>query len=147
MWELWFLVLIFLLIITIWTSHLLIIALDLSTIMTLFLSLLPIPLTLQFLCLFICFSLSTLIIYLLFPNYHTLLSPSSKSLCQLIGLTGTVSKAIGPGILSSGHIRLDGETWCALSYSNTPIAAGKEVEVKAIKGIHLIVSPLEVHTL
>ena len=147
MWELWFLLLVILLLLTIWTKHQLIIALDSSTLMSLFLSLLPIPITLQMLCFIIFFSFSTLIIYLLFPNCYTLLSPSSKPLYHLIGQNGIVSTSIGPGILSSGRIRLDGETWCALSYNNRPIAVGKEVEVKAIKGIHLIVSPIEANML
>ena len=145
MWEFWFLILIFLLLLTIWTNHLLMISLDASALITLFVSLLPLSITCQILLFFVFFSLITLILYILFPNCYLLLSPTCKPLHHLIGLNGIVSKSIGSGILNSGHIKLDGETWCALSYNNKPIPAGIEVAVTAIKGVHLIVSPTETH--
>ena len=62
---------------------------------------------------------------------------------QLIGSHGTVIKHIGQNNLESGLVKLDGEIWSAISESNYSISEGSLVEVKAIKGVRLIVTSIK----
>ena len=62
---------------------------------------------------------------------------------QLIGSHGTVIKHIGQNNLESGLVKLDGEVWSAISDSNHSISEGSLVEVKAIKGVRLIVTSIK----
>lgn len=61
---------------------------------------------------------------------------------KLIGSRGIVKKRIGQTKLESGLVKLDGELWSAISETNTVIAEGSLVEVKAIKGVRLIVTEI-----
>ena len=62
---------------------------------------------------------------------------------QLIGSHGIVIKHIGQNNLESGLVKLDGEVWSAISDSNHSISEGSLVEVKAIKGVRLIVASIK----
>ena len=59
-------------------------------------------------------------------------SPSAN----LIGRTGTVMTALDP----KGSVQVIGETWTAVTQSDRPIEAGKEVEVLEVDGLTLRVS-------
>lgn len=59
---------------------------------------------------------------------------------KLIGSQGIVIKSIGQNHLESGLVKLDGEIWSAVSDYGDSIAEGRCVEVKAIKGVRLIVT-------
>ena len=71
-----------------------------------------------------------------FSNKKALATNTDK----LIGSRGIVIKSIGQNTLESGLVKLDGEVWAAISDSNDAIKKGSLVEVKAIKGVRLIVA-------
>ncbi len=60
----------------------------------------------------------------------------------LIGKQGVVTHSIGKDNIESGLVKLDGEIWTAISYDGMPISKETLVEIKEIKGVRLIVSPL-----
>ena len=59
---------------------------------------------------------------------------------KLVGRQGIVIKSIGKTHLESGLVKLDGETWSAVSNSNAIIPVGSLVEVQSIKGIRLTIT-------
>lgn len=61
---------------------------------------------------------------------------------NLIGQTGIVTQEIKP--YNTGLVKLNGQSWTAVENSNkNTIAEGKEVKVKRIEGVKLIVEQLE----
>lgn len=59
-----------------------------------------------------------------------------------VGRTGIVTKTIDSE-LSSGQVKIGGETWTAISQDNSKIPEGTKVEIKEIKGVKAIVTPIE----
>ena len=59
----------------------------------------------------------------------------------LIGLTATVEEDILP--LQVGQVRLNGQMWSAVCTDGKAAVRGDLVEVKAIEGVKLVVSPAE----
>ena len=59
-----------------------------------------------------------------------------------IGKTGIVIKDID-SIHSLGQIKVDGEVWSAVGIDDMNIPQGTEVEIKEIKGVKAIVSPVQ----
>lgn len=90
------------------------------------------------------FLIISLTLLLMFTKYFTRKFSNKKTLAmntdKLIGSRGIVIKRIGQNHLESGLVKLDGEVWSAISSSSNAIAEGSIVEVKAIKGVRLIVS-------
>jgi len=58
----------------------------------------------------------------------------------LQGRRGVVIEAIAPN--QAGSVKLGGELWSALSAHNEHISADTQVEVLRVRGVHLIVVPL-----
>ena len=58
----------------------------------------------------------------------------------IVGKTGVVTKNIKP-INSTGQIKVDGETWSAISEDEIDIEKGTQIIVKDIKGVKAIVTP------
>ena len=58
----------------------------------------------------------------------------------IVGKTGVVTKNIKP-INSTGQIKVDGETWSAVSEDEIDIEKGTQIVVKDIKGVKAIVTP------
>ncbi len=59
-----------------------------------------------------------------------------------VGKTGIVIQDID-SINGTGQIKVDGEVWSAIGINQTNIAKGTEVKIDEIKGVKLIVSPIE----
>ena len=59
-----------------------------------------------------------------------------------VGKKGIVTKDIN-SIDSTGQIKVDGELWSATGFENMNIKQGTEVEIKEIKGVKAIVTPIE----
>lgn len=62
---------------------------------------------------------------------------------SIIGKTGIVIEEIN-SIHSKGQIKIAGEIWSAISYNDTIIPKGSEVEILEVKGVKAIVSPIKV---
>ena len=62
---------------------------------------------------------------------------------KLIGKTGIVIQNIGEDTYETGLVKLDGEIWSAVSSNGSPILKGSSVKIQEIKGVKLIVTPLE----
>ena len=58
----------------------------------------------------------------------------------IVGKTGVVTKNI-KSINSTGQIKVDGETWSAISEDEIDIEKGTQIVVKDIKGVKAIVTP------
>ena len=63
---------------------------------------------------------------------------------SIIGKTGIVVADID-SINSTGQIKVDGEVWSAISDKDISIPKGTEVEIKEIKGVKAIVSPIKLN--
>ena len=50
---------------------------------------------------------------------------------------------INSNVLEPGVVKVDGELWNAITYASTPLSVGSTVVVDAVKGVRLIVSPIE----
>ncbi len=59
-----------------------------------------------------------------------------------VGKTGIVTKDIN-SIESCGQIKVEGEVWSAMGFNDMNIPQGTEVEIKEIKGVKAIVTPIE----
>lgn len=62
----------------------------------------------------------------------------------LIGKKGIVLETIGKNNLEPGLVKLDGETWSAISLNNEVIEKGTLVEIRDIKGVRLIVTNVQI---
>lgn len=60
---------------------------------------------------------------------------------RVIDMVGIVTKKIAPGEV--GEVKVDGELWHAINQDGKTILEDKKVNIKAISGIKLIVSPIE----
>ena len=54
---------------------------------------------------------------------------------------GIVTKDINP-IEAVGQVKIDGETWSAISYDNKVIPKGTKIKVLEIKGVKALVEPI-----
>lgn len=61
---------------------------------------------------------------------------------QEIGRIATVIQPIDP-VKNTGRVRLDGVDWLAVSQDGTPISAQSSVQIEAVDGCKLIVTPLK----
>ena len=59
-----------------------------------------------------------------------------------IGKTGIVTKDID-SIHSLGQVKVDGEVWSAIGLNDSTISQGTEVEIKEIKGVKVVVAPIQ----
>jgi membrane protein implicated in regulation of membrane protease activity len=57
---------------------------------------------------------------------------------RVIGQTGVVTEKI-ENLSASGLVKVDGQTWTARSIDDSVIDEGKQVEIKKIDGVKLIV--------
>lgn len=60
---------------------------------------------------------------------------------SIIGKKGIVTVDIN-SIKSTGQVKIDGEIWSAIGENETSISKGTEVEVLEIKGVKVIVRPI-----
>lgn len=93
----------------------------------------------------VSFTLMTLITFFGIRPFmlHYLSSSESNvptNVDALIGKKGLVVEGIDP-IHNKGRVIVGGENWKAVSIDDTIIEAGKEVVVKKVDGIKLVVSP------
>lgn len=63
---------------------------------------------------------------------------------SIIGKTGIVTTDID-SINGTGQIKVDGEIWSAIGEKELTISKGTEVEIKEIKGVKAIVSPIKLN--
>ena len=63
---------------------------------------------------------------------------------SIIGKTGIVTTDID-SINGNGQIKVDGEIWSAIGEKELTISKGTEVEIKEIKGVKAIVSPIKLN--
>ena len=63
---------------------------------------------------------------------------------SIIGKTGIVTTDID-SINGTGQIKVDGEIWSAIGEKELTISKGTEVEIKEIKGVKVIVSPIKLN--
>lgn len=146
MWELWFILFVLFVLKMIEDITPLYFSLSFSSLLTTFYTFYNHALSSSLTFFAITLMLIYLISHYLFPfikNKTHLSSSQPASLRHLIGQKGSVYYPIGSSSLRSGTIRLDGETWRALSYTHRPIPTGTRIKVQGIKGVHLIVSPVE----
>lgn len=61
---------------------------------------------------------------------------------SLIGKIGIVTKDID-SIKACGQVKVNGEVWSAIGHNDTNIPQNTEVEIKEIKGVKLIVKPIQ----
>lgn len=63
---------------------------------------------------------------------------------SIIGKTAIVTNDIN-SINGTGQIKVDGELWSAIGEKKLNIPKGTEVEIKEIKGVKVIVSPIKLN--
>ena len=140
MWQIWFLIIIILLIAFYRYPSSLIFSFFITSIAIHFLSFILHNLLLE--CLFTSVSL---IIQTIINRVHLHLSHNrfnnTINSNILINQTGIITKTINNSFLGSGLIRLNNETWCAIASSRIP--KGTIVKVIAINGLRLTVTPLD----
>lgn len=71
-----------------------------------------------------------------------LINRSSRSLVQtnsyaLIGKKGVVTYPVS--LLTPGYVKIGGQEWLARSLKDTPLRVGTVIEVKDVRGAHLVV--------
>lgn len=140
MWELWLILSITLALLGILYKKLILVYIASSSLITMLLSIILHNITLQVLI----FTLLAISISLIM-NHSFFFRPSSKKTFflhtnQFIGQTAVVVKAIGETPLENGLVKLDGETWPAVSVYGEFIPKGASVKIHSIKGIRLFVS-------
>lgn len=139
MWELWFIILISLIITSMWTNSKGCIKLMISCILPLIYSYFCYQLIHQ--CLILILSMIFVTVITRHHHFHLphFFTPTTSSLYALIGKTGVVTHPLGHHPLESGTIKVDGQTWPAFSCDQSVILKGQLIKIKAISGIHLIV--------
>ena len=80
------------------------------------------------------------------PSAFSKIKTTSFTTADLIGTHGKVTRTIGPSTLQSGLVKLDNETWAAISAVNKTIPKGSLVEVVSVEGVRLAVCPHQNHT-
>lgn len=141
MWQIWFLIIIILLIAFYRYPSSLIFSFFITSIAIHFLSFILHNLLLE--CLL--FTSVSLIIQTIINRVHLHLSHNrfnnTINSNILINQTGIITKTINNSFLGSGLIRLNNETWCTIASSRIP--KGTIVKVIAINGLRLTVTPLD----
>ena len=66
----------------------------------------------------------------------------STNVYSIVGKTGIVIQDID-SINGTGQIKVAGEVWSAIGLDQTNIQKGTEVKIDEIKGVKLVVSPIE----
>ena len=66
----------------------------------------------------------------------------STNVYSIVGKTGIVIQDID-SINGTGQIKVAGEVWSAIGLNQTNIQKGTEVKIDEIKGVKLVVSPIE----
>ncbi|MCI8383492.1 MAG: NfeD family protein [Clostridia bacterium] len=61
---------------------------------------------------------------------------------SIVGKIGVVTKDID-SIQSVGQVKVEGEKWSAIGLNDSNIPQGTEVEIKEIKGVKAIVTPIQ----
>ena len=142
MWELWLIILTTFILLNIWTNKLYYCSLSLSALLTLFYTFSTNQLFKQLIFFFTFFVVFNAIFYLLDRHLHFTISHHKNSLDTLIGKKGTVISLVGSHPTESGIIKLDGETWRAISAIDKAIPNGHPIKVQAISGVHIIITPI-----
>ena len=88
---------------------------------------------------------STILIFVTKPFVNKFVNQKNTiqtNVYSTIGKIGIVTKEIS-SINSIGQIKVDGEIWSAIGFNDMNIPQGTEVEIKEIKGVKAIVSPIQ----
>ncbi len=88
---------------------------------------------------------STILIFATKPFVQKFLSKKDTiktNVYSIVGKTGIVIKDID-SVQSLGQVKVDGEVWSAIGLNDINIAQGTEVEIREIKGVKAIVSPIK----
>lgn len=88
---------------------------------------------------------STILIFVTKPFVQKFVNNKDEiktNVYSTVGKTGIVIKDIH-SMQSLGQVKVAGETWSALGLNNMDIPEGTEVEIKEIKGVKVIVAPLQ----
>ena len=100
--------------------------------------------TTQFVLQFVIFiTLSLFLVLTLTKKFTSYFSKNDHfvtNVDKLIGETGLVLETIGSNPLETGLVKIDGETWTAVSTHGQTIEKGTLVQVEAIQGVRVIVS-------
>lgn len=95
-----------------------------------------------FLQLIVFFAVSLLLVLILTKKLTKYFSKNDNfvtNVDKLIGETGLVIETIGSSPLETGLVKIDGETWTAVSNHGQVIEKGTLVEIEAIKGVRVVV--------
>ena len=88
---------------------------------------------------------STILIFATKPFVQKFLSKKDTiktNVYSIVWKTGIVIKDIDY-VQSLGQVKVDGEVWSAIGLNDINIAQGTEVEIREIKGVKAIVSPIK----
>ncbi|MCI8471030.1 MAG: NfeD family protein [Clostridia bacterium] len=88
---------------------------------------------------------STILIFATKPFVQKFVNQKSDiktNVYSKIGKTGIVTKDID-SICSLGQVKVDGEVWSAIGLNDSTISQGTEVEIKEIKGVKVVVAPIQ----
>lgn len=88
---------------------------------------------------------STILIFATKPFVQKFVNQKSDiktNVYSKVGKTGIVTKDID-SIHSLGQVKVEGEIWSAMGQNDTPIPQGTKVEIKEIKGVKVVVSPIQ----
>ena len=87
---------------------------------------------------FVVVSAVTLVLTRPFIKKHLKPKNEPTNADRVIGQTGVVTEKI-ENLSASGLVKVDGQTWTARSIDDSVIDEGKQVEIKKIDGVKLIV--------
>lgn len=140
-WLLWFLLAIIFAIIEITNSSFFIIWFGLGALAAMVTSLLTTSITFQSLV-FVVVSTILLLMTRKFTSKMTRGNVTATNVDAVIGKIGIVTETI-PNIDSPGIVKVDGETWSAISADQTSIEKGSKVKVLQVRGVRLIVQKFD----
>lgn len=138
MWQIWLIIVIILLITVYRYPSSFIFSTFIATSCTLLTSFFIHNLLLE-LAFLLCFFILSSLVGHFFPHFLYSNPPTTSNTDILLNTIGTVTKYIPGTPLESGAVRLNDETWQAVS--STPISENTPVKVVAIQGVRLTVIP------
>lgn len=136
----WFIILCSFSIATCYYKHSFLLYFSIGALISLMISLFLHNLLFESICFLSCSLILQLISTSLLSLKHSKHSKPPTSTKDLIGRQGIVTQRIGKTYLETGLVQLNHETWPAISHSGFPIPTGQLVEIKDIKGVHVMVS-------
>ena len=142
MWQIWLIFAGICLIIEAFTTGFLIFWFAIGALLAMIVSLFTTNLLIQT---FVFVLLSTILIFTTKPFVKKFVHNDNSiktNVSSLIGKVGVVTKDID-SIKSCGQVKVNGEIWSAIGLDDINISQDTEVEIKEIKGVKLVVTPVQ----